>query len=169
MTKIVEGKLTFTFPANWKVQKFDESKFYREQFQRIADETKAVDIAALDAEKTLWLIEIKDYRHLDVKKKISDLPEKVAKKVRDTLSCFMAGRVSANDPGEKQFAQAATQAHRYRVVLHLEQFNPPSKLMPHVVNKANVLQKLKGRVKSVDVHPIVVDMANLQKCGWKVI
>ncbi|MBQ7584653.1 MAG: hypothetical protein IJU40_00185, partial [Desulfovibrionaceae bacterium] len=51
--------LTFIFPSNWLVSKYDEWNFYKNQFQK--NNIKAIDVIAID-ENDLYLIEVKDYR-----------------------------------------------------------------------------------------------------------
>ena len=55
---IIEGQLQFTFPDNTIATKYDEWSFYRQRFNSAFGGTKAVDILHVDAEKTVWLIEV---------------------------------------------------------------------------------------------------------------
>ncbi|MBX9818737.1 MAG: hypothetical protein K2X79_11970, partial [Burkholderiaceae bacterium] len=107
-----------------------------------------------------WLIEVKDYRN-HPRTKPSELHEEVAVKVRDTLAGLVSAGLNANVADEKSIGRAAVRRPRFRVVLHLEQRNLPSRLFPQAVNPANVLSKLKKAVKSIDPHPSVVHRANL--------
>ena len=61
MTNIEVDGLTFTFPDSWKVSKYDDWAFYRNQFSKIKNGIKAVDLLAIENQVT-WLIEVKDYR-----------------------------------------------------------------------------------------------------------
>jgi len=74
MTSIEEGGLVFQFPDGWVASKYDAWTCYRKHFQNLCD-SKAVDILALPPESdgTLWLIEVKDYRHSRRQKEISIL------------------------------------------------------------------------------------------------
>ena len=62
MPTVIEGNLSFQFPTDWRAEKFDESGFYRNQFQRVCGGAKAVDILALGPDRSAWFIEIKDFR-----------------------------------------------------------------------------------------------------------
>lgn len=53
MIAITEGRLTFTFPANAQVFKYDDMSFYRNQFIKMADGIKAMDLAYIDGQTFL--------------------------------------------------------------------------------------------------------------------
>ena len=92
MSKIIEGDLTFCFPDDWQVTKFDGWSFYRNQFQQVCGGAKAIDILALAPDYCLWLIEVKDYRQQRRAKTI-ELTDEIAYKVRDSLAALVAARV----------------------------------------------------------------------------
>lgn len=165
MPKIIEGLLEFEFPNTWQASKYDQWSFYRNQFQKICGGTKAIDIIAVEPNKSCWSLEVKDYRQHPRTKAI-DLADEVAEKVRDSLSALVAARVNANDNAEKNFASNAVQCPRLRVVLHLEQPNKNSKLFPRAIDPAKVQQRLKQLVKAVDPHPLVVEKSEMQGVGW---
>jgi len=48
MPTITEGKLTFTFPDEWNVSKYDDWGHYRNQFIKVCGGVKAVDVLALE-------------------------------------------------------------------------------------------------------------------------
>ncbi len=154
MTEIQEGQLRFVFPDHCEAAKYDAWEFYRKSFQSIASGTKAVDIICI-SQDTSWLIEVKDYRHHPRTKPI-DLDDEIARKVRDTLSGLAAASANAQDSGERVLATRALTKQRWRVALHIEQ-QPGSKLRPQPINRADVLQKLRRRLKAIDAQPLVVD------------
>ncbi|MBO1519740.1 hypothetical protein [Oceanisphaera pacifica] len=164
--EIQEGALTFKFDtANGSLaSQYDEWNFYCKQFITIATGTKAVDFIYFDnPDKTCWLIEVKDYRHPEtVKIKPSELGEVVAMKVRDTLAGLTAARFSANDAQEKLLANKLLKANRIKVVLHMEQ----NKRRDKYIDPADVRQKLKQKLRSVDTNPSVVDK-NKMKTNMK--
>jgi len=167
MPIITEGNLTFTFPEDWKADKYDDWTFYKKQFQKIAEGTKAVDILAID-NTTSWLTEVKDYRRNRRTKPI-DIVDEIAIKVKDSLAGLAAARFQANNEDEKQFADNLLQSEKIRLVLHLEQPAKHSKLFPRAINPANVRQKLKMRLKAVDPHVTVLDKQNCSKfVQWNV-
>ena len=167
MTTITEGRLTFTFPDQSTVDKYDDWSFYRNQFNSAFGGTKAVDLIYI-AGSTTWLIEVKDYR-VDRRTKAIDLCEEVAIKVRDTLAGLVAAQSNASQATEKDFAKKAIRARSIRVVLHLEQPRNPSKLFPSVIAPANAMLKLKQQLRGVDAHPKVVSQHSLQPdMNWTV-
>lgn len=166
-TSIREGQLIFQFPDNWTVTKFDEWSFYRNQFQRVCNGTKAVDLIAVSPDRWVWLIEVKDYRQ---KRRAKDIPlkDEIAYKVRDTLAALLPAYVNANEESEKQIAGEVLAATRIRVVLHLEQPEQQSKLFPRAIDPAKLKQQLKQLLKAIDPHPQILTMSDLHKVTWKV-
>lgn len=160
----VDG-LNFDFPDNWQVSQYDNWSFYRNQFARMWNGIKALDLLTVDPQKTAWLIEVKDYRQQQ-RSKPSDLSDEVARKVFDTLAAMVPAKNCAINSSEKQIARAVTLAHRLRVVLHLEQPAKHSKLRPIAINPADVKQKIRQLLKPVDAHPLVVSKANLGALQW---
>lgn len=158
---LTEGRLTFEFPADDIATQYDGWSFYRNQFNGCFGGTKAVDFVYVDA-KTLWLIEVKDYRE-HARTKIEDLGDEVAHKVRDTMAGLLAARANANEADEKQAARKATTKQHIRVVLHLEQPLKRSKLFPQVVDPTKLQLKLKQSLKAVDAHPRVVNQFNMPR------
>jgi len=118
MPSITEGALTFQFPDGWQATKFDDWRFYRNQFQKVCG-AKAIDMLVIASDHCMWVIEVKDYR-VHPRTKTIALPDEVACKVRDSLAALVAARVNANDEGEKQISSAALACNRIRMVLHLE-------------------------------------------------
>ena len=167
MPSITEGALTFQFPDDWLIAKFDAWSFYRNQFQQVCGGAKAIDMFAIASNHCVWAIEIKDYRGHRRAKTI-ELTDEVACKVRDSLAALVAARVNANDEGEKQMSSAALACNRIRVVLHLEQPTKRSKLFPRAIDPAQVTQKLKQLLKAIDPNPKVVEIGRLGGVSWSV-
>ncbi len=167
MQQLVEGRLTFSFPAPLSAQQYDTWSFYRNQFTNAFGGTKAVDFVCLDQD-CAWLIEVKDYR-ANPRTKPSDLGDEIARKVRDSLAGLVAASCYANDPEEQQFARQFTRRQRLRVVAHIEQPQKPSKLHSRVVDPATLKIKLKQLLKAVDAHPLVVDQnSRVPDIRWNV-
>ena len=59
VNSFTESNLQFTFPADWRVRKFDETRAYRSISGR---GLKGVDFIAISPDDKLWLIEVKNYR-----------------------------------------------------------------------------------------------------------
>ena len=163
MTVIREGRLEFTFPENCTASKYDDWAFYRHQFGNVAD-SKAVDFLCIHDE-CAWLVEVKDYRD-HPRTKPSETDAEVAKKVRDTLAGLATARASAAGP-EKVGAGRALRQRRWRVALHLEQVERPSRLRPSVADPATLRTKLQKAVKAVDPHPMVIN-SNSTRVPWTV-
>jgi hypothetical protein len=151
------GKLTFTFPKKWKASKYDDWSFYRNQFGKMRDGIKAVDVLACDDEGTAWLIEVKDYR-ANARTKASDLGDEIAQKVFDTLAALLPAAVNGNQQTERELARSLCAAKKLRVVLHLEQPKVRSPLHPRPIDPALIAQKLRQLLKPVDAHPMVLEM-----------
>ncbi len=162
----VDG-LNFDFPDDWRVSKYDDWSFYRNQFSRMWNGIKSLDLLAIDPNKTAWLIEVKDYR-INSRTKPSDLGEEIAHKVFDTLAAIIPAKTHATDSNEKQLARAVSTSRELRVVLHLEQPEKHSKLRPRAINPADVQQKIRQLLKPVDAHPLVVDMSLMRDLEWNV-
>ena len=154
MTEIEEGGLRFSFPDHCEAGKYDDWAFYRNQFQPVADGSKAVDIVCV-ADAAAWLIEVKDYRR-HPRTKPSGLDVELAGKVRDTLAGLAAASANADCREERTLARRALAMHRWRVVLHLEQ-SRGTRLRPRPFDVASVLAALSRKLKAVDLHPLVLD------------
>lgn len=163
---IVDGR-RFKFPELWKVEKYDDWSFYRNQFQSVCGGTKAIDLIALDSSSCSWLIEAKNYQ-LQRRTKPSELPEEIATKVRDTLAGLVAAKANAPESSEKSFATAAIRCRKLRIALHLEQPAKHSKLFPRAIDPADVLQRMKQLLKAIDPHPLAVDSNAGSQVVWSV-
>ncbi|MES5813913.1 hypothetical protein [Pseudoxanthomonas sp. Soil82] len=166
MTVLSVDGLNFTFPAGWRVSKYDEWAFYRNQFGRAKSGLKAVDLLAAQGPEA-WLIEVKDYRRA-VRTKVISIDEEVAAKVVDTLACLFPAKVNANVSEEREFAAEILGKRKIRVVLHLEQPIKHSRLFPRAIDPASVLLKLRVRLHAIDPHPLVVERLNMRGLGWAV-
>jgi hypothetical protein len=162
----VDG-LIFDFPDGWKVSRYDEWSFYRNQFSKMWEGIKAVDILAIDLSRSLWLIEVKDYR-THRRTKPSDLSEEISRKVYDTLAALLPAKANANDSDEKKIAVALVGCQQLRVVLHLEQPRKHSKLFPRAIDPANIQQQIRKLLKPIDAHPRVVEIAAMGSLEWRV-
>ena len=169
MTEIREGDLMFTFPDDCATGKYDEWSFYRNQFHSVAGGSKAVDILCVSG-NVAWLIEIKDYRR-HPRKKLIDIDNELAIKVRDTLAGLAAASSNANDRDEQALAWQALQRRHWRVALHLEQPNVRSRLRPQPFDVANVLSRMRKsrKLKAIDAHPLILNRErNLPGIPWTV-
>jgi hypothetical protein len=162
----VDG-LSFDFPEDWQAVRYDGWGFYRNHWSRMFNNIKALDILALDPQRTVWLIEVKDYR-VNARTKPSELGEEVARKVFDTLAALLPAKVNATTLSEKKFAAAISRARDFRVILHLEQPRKHSKLRPRAINPADIKLKLRKLLKPVDAHPVVAELEQMGNLPWTV-
>lgn len=168
MTTITEKRLTFAFPEDYYVTKYDEWEHYkifqnscnlRNKIdtnekgknginQSVDDDngSSGVDIIALH-ESTLWLIEIKDYYRLglepnaqSIDEKLSDLPYLIARKIRDSLAGLVSAKFKAAKQEEKDFSRLALDCNEIKIVLHIEMPSIRSKLYPSSSDLANLLK-----------------------------
>lgn len=148
----IDGRL-FSFPADWRAMKYDDSSFHRNQFQSFAGGSQAVDAVAVSPDGVCWLIEVKDYRRSRRSKPVSVFVE-VAGKVRATLAGMATARVRANDIDEREVCDQALRAHALRIVLHLDQPASPSRLFRQVVDPQTAVMQLRREMRAVDPHAI---------------
>lgn len=160
----VDGIL-FHFPANWQIAKFDDWSFYRNQYMKMHNGIKALDLLAQDPQQCLWLLEVKDYRQ-HKRTKPSALDVEVATKLENTLAALLPARCNAT-PTEAGLARQFLSSKRLRVVLHLEQPAKHSKLRPRAINPVDVQQKLRQRLKPIDAHPLVTESLQMQAVPWQ--
>jgi len=172
MPRINVDGLLFSFSNQWIVTKYDEWKFYRHHWSRMWNGIKAVDLLAVDHDRTAWFIEVKDYTRMDhgsdERPEASNLGQVVALKVFDTLAAMLPAKVNATDDDEKKVALSISRAKRLRVVLHLEQPATKSRLRPRAIDPADIRQKLKQLLKSIDAHPAVVSIGEMAGLDWRV-
>ncbi len=167
MTRLKVNGLSFTFPSDWSASKYDDWSFYRNQFGKMRDGIKAVDLVAVDPSATAWLIEVKDYRE-HVRTKPTELSAEIQKKVFDTLAALFPACVNANDRTEQQTARALLDAKKLRVVLHLEQPKKQSRLRPRAIDPVAVTQQLRRLLRPIDAHPLVAETGNMGPLEWNV-
>jgi hypothetical protein len=195
MTRLVEQNLEHTFGHGWTASKYDRWPYYLAYFQSACKGNKAVDFVAVDPTgDALWLIELKDYRKNQGKppRKAADLANDIAIKVRDSLAgLFAAAKYDAHHAhaadaqrsGSSQTAsqsstyaqhahaaeaQRSLQAKRIRVVLHIEQPQPASKLFPRAYDRGDIQQKLKQRVLAIDPSPVVTEIGATPSLPWSI-
>ncbi|MEN9848166.1 MAG: hypothetical protein RL368_906 [Pseudomonadota bacterium] len=195
-TTIIEDRLSFEFPAGWHATKFDDWQFYNTKMLSMQYQSKetqtlhvelpsgektvltqsisGMDILAMDTEKTLWLIEVKDYRpHPKAKSKdlhdFSDeqefikLIDKVILKLLGALASLLPAKINAQNPEEQAFAEYFLSAKKLCVVLHVE-------FETGELNPANLYRKLCKRLRkgAIDATPRIISMNDMQDVAWKV-
>lgn len=165
--RILEGHLTFCFPAQSMATKYDDWAHYRNQFNSAFGGTKAIDFLHISRGQG-WMIEVKDYREHS-RTKPTDIADEVACKVRDTLAGLISAKYHATNNEEKVIAEKMLCQEKLRVVLHLEQPQKKSRLRPKAIDPAAVLKKLKQLLRSIDPHPCIVDRHTIKpEIPWNV-
>ncbi len=163
----VDG-IVLCFPEGWTVTKFDDWSFYRNQFSKMHDCIKAVDVLAISCRgDALWMIEVKDFRKYK-RKNSEPLHEELWKKVFASLAALLPAKINSCDNDEKEFAREALSVSKIHVVFHGEQPKSSSKLFPESYNKENLLQELRRRMRAIDPHALVVSGENPPGVPWKV-
>ena len=166
MSRISVDGLGFDFVCGWTASKFDEWTFYRRHFACIHEGIKAVDLLALSPDKTLYLIEVKDYRR-HRREKRTPLIEEIVLKICWTLAALPPAGINASNSGESTMARSFLGAKKFRVILHLEQPRTPSKLFPRAFDPAKVRQKLRQTLRPVDPHSDVVESSRMGTVAGK--
>jgi hypothetical protein len=165
-TLLVDG-LTFEFPDSWILGRYDQWSFYRNRFSRIGNGLKALDLLAVSPSRVAWLVEVKDYR-VHQRTKPSNLAEEVSQKVLDTLAAILPSKINGDDPDEVRISTRVMRAIQLRVVLHLEQPAKHSKLFPRAIDPANVHMELRRKLKAIDAHPVIAEIAYMHGLEWNV-
>jgi hypothetical protein len=165
MSNFVEGKISFSLPDGFKVEKLDSMKFYTEHFQSLQD-AKAVDRVVFNPDKLeLWLLEVTDYR-VSTDRPTGWLDE-IVQKVISSLACLVAMRVNSNLEDERIFASGALECTKLRVVLHFEQPDKPSKKTRQVLDSKTAIDVLKKRLRSIDPHAKFSSVASPKNVPWE--
>lgn len=137
----------YEFPDDCDVMPdFDKESFFARLSGAQAIQAKGCDIIAIPDEKTLYLIEAKDYSHenpVEMPPKASDLARTIARKSFDTLACLMVGATKA----EKEtagFCRKALSCNRIVVCATVE---PSRKVDVHDRNDVRYLMQLKESLR----------------------
>ena len=152
---LIEGRLRFELAAVEFAEKYDDWRHYRNVFNSACGSSKAVDFV-ISKNNTLWLIEVKDYR-CHPRTKPSDLADEVALKVRDTMAGLVSTSFVVVDANENSRSRSALSLRNLRVILLLEQRAGSSKMFQDPIKPADVLMKLKQKIRFADFHPAVVN------------
>lgn len=122
----VEGLHRFNFEVGYHVCRFECSPFYARHAQNFCNSCKEMDFVLYHpGKKELWLIEVKDYR-FNARPKVSELVEKLCRKVRDCLFLLRTAALCApeEDPAEgvslRDMARMSLQAKRIRIAFTIE-------------------------------------------------
>ena len=181
-----EDSIRFSFPAAWKVLKYDDSQYYRGPVARTASDMAAVDFVAAQLQPlALLLLEVKDFRRHSVENRprlrSGDLAAEATTKALDTLGMLHLGmRTTAVEIR----AIAATLSNSAAVAVHfvllLEDDLPPVagasgrlsttdkfKRDTYFRLRGDVLAKLKNRLGPFRVTAALYNCAEVaSREGW---
>jgi len=152
-----EGRIRFEFPAAWQVCRPEKTSYHKRHFQSFAGGCKEMDFVLFEpSSRTLWLLEVKDYRTAPRTKPMA-LSDEVAQKSRDVMALLLAGAASDDEAnqGVGAFVRGAGLPISIRVALHLELPPQRSKLFPGVKNAADQQMLLRRKVRCLDCHALV--------------
>jgi len=167
MPNFDEGTMRYTFPEGNEVLRLQDCAFYKKHWQNFAVSTgdsgnKETDFISL-VDRTLWLIEAKDYRQKQ-RGKTQPLDKEFAQKCRDSLSCLAGMRLSSwANPEELQLAAKALNSTSIRCVLHVE-FSRPSKLFPQVFEAPDIADSVRRSLRALDPQAKAGNSAFLNSC-----
>ena len=164
--KIEVDGLSFVFPSDWKVCKYDEGEFYRKKFIKIKDGVKAVDVVAISPERILYLMEVKDYR-FHRRTNPSGIHEILIDKILYTLASLFALAASDERGYEKDLADQAIKCKSIRVVFHLEQATSGSRLSPRKYKLEDLQQKIRQKIRPIDKRALVIEQKSMSRVEWK--
>ena len=174
MLEYQEGLLTFKFPEEYVVSKYDDSQFYQNNFKKLP-ETKEVDFVIVKNSQQIVLIEVKDFRNsrIENKQRLSsgDLMIEVAQKVRDTLAGLYVSALTHKDKLKEIYTTLFySPLPQIEVVLFLEE-DPPNNSRIHTSHKRSPsqLEKLKKVLKPFGVRCRIYSRSTLpSNCEWNV-
>ena len=131
---------------------------------------KAVDLIAFHpADKTLFLIESKDYRKYSRNKKKTPAEEFVDK-VTDTLAGLVPTMLCSSEITEEVviIREGVRESEKLRLIYQFEQPAKHSKLFPRVFDPSEIQMKLRQDLRCFDPHVLVIEAATQNKVAWTV-
>lgn len=173
MPDIPVDSRVFHFQDGWLVTKYDDMSYYRNKLSRehgMKRSLKAVDLIAFHpADKTLFLIESKDYREHRRTKEVSPVEEFIGK-VLDTLTGLVPTALCSDETSEgvSNLREGIRNAERLRLIYQFEQPAKHSKLFPRVFDPTEIQMKLRQELKCFDPRVLVIESATQNKVAWTV-
>jgi hypothetical protein len=159
MPEFVEGQIRYDFPEGFSILRLEDSTYYAKHWQHFAEQNggagnKECDCIAFDPKsKTLWLIEVKDYRAA-FRTKPSELTVEFAQKCRDAVGCLFAMKLSRLTQDEdKNTIHSLIKAVVVRCVLHVEQ-GVRSRLFPQIIDPKTLKDLTRNRLRPLDPHAL---------------
>ena len=166
--ELIEKNLTFDFDSSLSIQ-YDETKYYREKFRSISDsEISAVDFITID-EKIGYLIEVKDYRHIDTDfKTYKELMPKIIKKILSTLSATIPMKWRSDDSFEREIAHSFSKTENLIIVIHIELPPEISRQQMAFFRRDKLELALRRKLSPISSDIYVVPIINNVSLPWTV-
>lgn len=179
MPTITEGNLVFTFPDDWKVIKYDDSDFYRNNIPTDIG-MSAVDfiLSRHPGFSDLILIEVKDFRGYTVinrKRQTSgELVNEVITKCLDSIAALYLASYNENIELRHFYQAELLMPSKVEIVLFMEEdvVNPLSKFEAENNKKRiNDMQLKFGRLKSkLNISTRILNTTLLRlRDGWRAV
>ena len=173
MQDIPVDSRVFHFQDGWLVAKYDDMPFYQNQLKSgygLRRGLKAVDLIAFcPTDKTLYLIESKDYRK---HRRTKSMPpaEDFIDKVIDTLTGLIPTILCSTETTEdvRKVREGVRKSQKLRLIYQFEQPAKHSKLFPRVFDPTEIQLKLCQDLKCFDPHVLVVESVTQHKVAWTV-
>ena len=173
MQNITVDSRVFHFQDGWLVTKYDDMPYYRNNLsckRGYKRSLNAVDLIAFHpADKTLYLIESKDYRRHRRTKSISPAEEFVDK-VTDTLTGLVPTMLCSSEITEEveKIREGVRESEKLRLIYQFEQPAKHSKLFPRAFDPSEIQMKLCQDLRCFDPHVLVIEAATQHKVAWTV-
>ena len=173
MRDISVDSRVFHFPDGWRVMKYDDTPYYQNHLKNEKGwkrGMKGVDLIAYNpGDRTLYLIESKDYR-VHGRENPTSPEREFFDKVMDTLTGLVPTALcsTTNAAGERDLQTGIKNAQKLRLIYQFEQPAKHSKLFPRVYDPADMQSKLKKELKCFDPHILVIEASTQHKVAWTV-
>lgn len=139
---IKEGNLRFSFPKKWRVVKFDDTQFYRENIIPTGGNLKSIDILAIPNQDQILMIEVKDFRGHAAENQhritSGELVIEVIEKAMHTFSALYLAKYCQSAEVANFVVEQLTPPSKIELVLFMEEDQLPD---PHPKDTRSKLRK----------------------------
>jgi len=188
--KLTEKNLIFDFNSSLSI-KYDETEYYRKEFQTIQNYPflkdrdyskeeveeilkKNIFMSAVDfitiKDKHGYLIEVKDYRDSSIEKKRpwQELIPILIKKVLSTLSSIIPMKIMTSNIDEKNIAENFSQITQLTIVFHIELPSKLSKQQMAFFRRDKLELELKRKLLPICNNLYVVSTMSKVSLPWTI-
>ncbi len=164
--KIKEGNINFDFNFD-TVIKLDDTTYYREDFIKLQNGIKAVDILCCNNNSN-YFIEIKDYTYPNTKSlKLLDFISAIISKIIGSLAILYPMSLNATEQ-EKKILEKFLLNKSLKLILHLKLPPPRNTLDQSNWNLLNLKLELKRKLKNVVNNVITTSETDMRNLPWRV-